>query len=342
MSVVSTTLFHKGRTGSFSENEVKQYVAMYTVRTSDPQDGVQIVYEQYDGPRVGDKYEFGNDRDSRAVCRSVTPEPAAEDSTRTVWRVTALYEAGDVQSERDQNGNPTNSPLKYAWDVEFGSQVTTTPVYTAVLLTDLPTIKRKAGSVGPVVNAAGVVFNPPLEKEDRIGIVRIGFNSLKFNTLDESLCPCINDQQFNLNIPWRFQGIEFQTYIYPAYTVKLASMGGSVQFERGVTFWRNRYEFHIWRRTGSDGKTILGWREEVVNRGFVAAVTGQDEQTEQDNIDEGIAPVKVITDEAGHPVKDYVLLALDGTILPAKGEATYIKYAKYPEVNLNDLQAFRG
>jgi hypothetical protein len=338
MAVSEVTKMFVGQTGNRTAKE-RSYEAAWMVVVTDPKDGPKIVTdavkEWLGKPWTG----FSNDVDSTARCESLTPSRVPD--TRLVWLVKGTWKTEDPGDNNSGDGGGIEfDPTKWRDEVEVGSAKVTVPVDKATILTDLPKIRRPKNSVGPVVNAAGDVFDPPIEKEESHQIIRItkyegGFPSSLAATYDNA----INADGFTISKPGLQMDIK-------RYTAKMEPITGSLNWHewkdgKQFMYWKNVYELHIKR---------AGWRVEVVNRGRNRrAGPGDPNGQADDDSAKFISPGEIaqkkkfrpplakIKDDDDFPVGN-VLLDLDGNPLQYyEKDATYIMYGLYFEVPFNLL-----
>lgn len=338
MAVSTVTKLFSGQTGSRTAKE-RTYEASWMVVVTDPKDGPKIVVdavkEWLGKPWTG----FSNDVDSTARCESLVPSRVPD--TRLVWTVKGTWK---TESQGDggvgDGGSIEFDPTKWRDEVEVGSVKVTVPVDKATILIALPKIKRPQNSVGPIVNAAGDVLDPPIEKEESHQVIRITKYEAEFPShLAPAYDNAINSDGFTISKPGLHRDIK-------RYQAKMEPITGSLNwYERkdGTQFayWKNVYELHIKQS---------GWRVEVVNRGRNRRAGPGDPNGQADKdggkfISPGELaqrkkfrpPVTRIRDDDDFPVGP-VLLDLDGNPLQAYDKnATYIPYGLYFEVEFANL-----
>lgn len=107
--------------GNTVEEVHREYTITYRVITTTRADGPYVVLSAGNLPRRGDFYQYGNDLDIFATCKSIGPArlERAED-TGKAWLVDAVFSTKG--SQRDPADNP-GDPISWAWKVSgsFGS-----------------------------------------------------------------------------------------------------------------------------------------------------------------------------------------------------------------------------
>lgn len=345
--VVNHALHWSGATGSW-ESGRRSYTAVYRVWTNSALDGPQqIVAYFYSGvglPVLGVSYSYGNDADVWAFCTKIDPQRTADGSNQ--WTVACSFETRDQDQEqgRDKNGNPTDNPLEFYTEIDISKAQFSRPAEKAYNLTALP--HRPKDTNGPVVNSAGVVFDPGLERDDTHTVLRITKNQDHFpDSISQSYQDAINSSNWTL---W----LEFQqfTKTFLMHEGKVQNIGGS--FNARVTtnpqnqsqlirYWKNVYELHF--REG-------GWIDEVLDRGIHAKAeigdpdgrgntigfksdgSAMDSQEFAAAFPPGTPPVRRLTDAWGQPLDEPVLLDGMGQPLAIGAAPVFLKYRTLKEL----------
>lgn len=339
MAVVGVAnLKWQGQTGDFNDSGDRQYTAVYEVRVDDPLDGQNIVILASGIPRLGRPYSFGNDRDNTAFLRSLAPKRI--DATRLLWQVVATWTTADINNNsnggggEDSNGNPTDDPLQYRNEYNISKAKFSVPVERAIIHTALTGANRRdRGSSGPVVNSAGVVFVPGIEKDETRTVIRITKNLKLYPTgLDDKFQDAVNLNEYVIHLPAGAR-------IVAPLRSKCENIGGSFQIEKnkGIIhrFWKVEFEVHI-KKTS--------WRDDVCDRGLHASAGAGDPDglagggiLSPSDLIPGVPQVRRLVDANGIPIDEPILLDLKGQPLKAGLAARYITYQKYDELDFNDL-----
>ena len=184
------------------------------------------------------------------------------------------------------------------------------------------------GTVGPVTNSALVPYNPPLERNATRIQLRYSKNVAEYpQQAAAQFHRAVNDEAVTFD--FKYQKLKFA--IEP-YTAQCVSINGAFSEANGTKFWRVTWELLI--------DDEFGFREKVVDRGLHArAMYGDPDgrggfitSTEGDQL-----RWRRITDKAGNPVAEPVLLNGNGQPLPipADGspiEPVFLTYSIYREL----------
>lgn len=335
MAVSTITNLFAGQTGSRTRDK-RTYEGVWMVQVTDPADGPRIVTDALKSWLGKSWTNFCNDVDSSAKCVSLVPTRVPD--TRLIWTVKGTWETpegGDGNSD-DGGGKDGDDPTKWRDEVEWGAVKVMVPVERAINRTDLTGVGRPEGSEGPLVNAAGEVFDPPPEREDSHAVLRITKYQAFFpEMIADNYANAINSGPFAIAKP----GL---TVMFPKYTAKMEPITGSLNWHKRtdgieVFYWKNTYELH--RRRG-------GWREELVNRGRNRRAGAEDPSGLGGQISahspggrprmEWRPDLARIRDDDDFPTGP-VLLDLKGQPLPKHEDAVYLKYSFYPELDFSAL-----
>lgn len=338
MAVVSVIEKGHGLTGAVTGKSrltaKNVYSATYQV-TCAPGDTAKTVIDYFRTtsgyPYIGDPYDFGNDSDSTARCKGLTPS-YIEDSGGT-WLVRAEFEPLDAEEDEQQEdarGNKQTDPLLWHDEIDVSYTQLSIPVENAIFrgINGGNMRVRAVGTDGPVVNAAGVPFDPTIEKEIDIKIVRITKNVASFNGNTANFyIGNVNSDQVTVNKPaYRFLDL------WRPRTARIKNISGTFQIANGIPYWKQSIEVHI---------NPLGWRRFIVNRGTERRQMPGDIR----EFDENGTPIQIsdgdiqpgqpfhmtIKDADGLPITSPVLLDADGQPLKPDQPALYLEYQTYKE-----------
>jgi hypothetical protein len=338
MAVTSVSKMFAGQGGRRSLKGERSYNVSWMVQVSDPKDGAAVVLSAVREWLGRSITGFANDIDSGVRCTELQADRVAD--TRLVWMVQGTFSTPEDDDEKDGDGQGNENPETWRDEVEWGTVRVSVPVEKAKINTDLPKIRRKSGSFGPVVNSAGDVFDPPPEREESHGVLRItrympGFPS----QFDLAFQDVVNADTVIVQKP----GI---VRAFQKYTLKMEPILGSLNWKTLSTgveifYWKNTFEFHWRKRT---------WRDDLANLGRNRRATEGDPNGRGDEYAEIPESQKFqpqlarIRDEDDFPVGP-VLLDLDGQPLPLnKKDAVYINYSYYEEKNYfpDLIKVFKG
>lgn len=327
MSIIETTVLDVDVT--LGDGNSKEFSGLFRVRTDDPTHGPIYIAENFGGAKIGNSYDVNGERDGGVRCVKINPR--RHDDNKKLWDVAVDWNTPDIQNEQqgiDDKGRPTNDPLKFRSKVDLSVQQMQRPVEKAILRTRLR--GRRINTVGPVTNSAGVPYDPPLEKDYAIYVVRVTKNLPAFpNRHWSDYQNAVNKDAWNLTR--RFPKLKLKL---KPYTCKMQSISGSMQLQNNKLFWQVVYEFHV--------DTDFGWRRDVVDKGrsrLACAgdpIPGAGGLVYQQRV--GRPPVMTIKDDDGFPVHEDLLLDGRGEPLPCGGKPFYINYSVYPELPFKKLK----
>lgn len=332
MGVLSVTEAQEAANGSVEKSGGRKYSAPYLVKVEYATDGPVAILNHFrdNGPWVGSTFSYGNETDTTVKCTGITA-PQRVPSSREYWTCSATYEAPDSQEEKkDHEGNPTETPADFRMNIQSNSASFQVPVGKAWNIDAFPvpgktsSFERAAGTLGPVVNSAGVVLDPPLMTQASETVWRVtGYHeTLMMTWLDDTVVNRINA----LELTWdelvtKHYGVESD--VFDPYTIKVTSAGASVKWWRDIVYYEYQFEFRIRRRAEEIDDIIDGWLEYVLDRGIsrragAADPDGTGGTVNQADIEEGMARVAPILDVTGRRTPELILL--DGAGQPATGD----------------------
>lgn len=269
MAVVgSATIIEESQSGVQNADGTKEFSAVYQVRTDSAADGPNIVLAATGLPALYSTYAAGNDTDTSCYCVSLAPSRVA--GSRLVWNVQISWKTLDFQGGGSgginvgDNGLPTANPLAFADDVEIGYAAYTGPAMRCENVDDIIWsqigVARAAGTIGPAVNSALEIFDPPPERDFSRLFFRVTGNraALPFPAMD-SYRDAINNDRWTLIKP--AQGINIT---FNEYTCKMRNIGGSWQIQNNTAFWRLTFEWEVKDLDDDPG----GWRYDLLDQGY--------------------------------------------------------------------------
>jgi hypothetical protein len=356
MAVVGTTIINEW-SGSKARGNVREYNVDYQVEVNDPSDGPETVLGASGLPTINNAYAVGNDSRSDAFLQSL--EPSRVSGSRLLWKVAAKWSTNKSDANKgkggtDNNGNPTDNPLEFRDEWEIGPSNVSRPVEWAYyrgqktaanpeLTTDqLPgpnagTPGRVIDSIGPVTNSAGVVLDPPLEKDVALMLIRItkyratwpnhdSYNNTINGPGNDLEGGQTHDGTFHLAAPG------YSKTVHP-FTCKL-SVNGSLQFQNLISYWRVAYELLIDEQ--------YGWRFEIPDLGLEALMRAGDDNgrggyVQLSDIVSGQARLRRLLDNEGNPLTTPILLDGQGKVLGLGSPAVLLVYSGYTERDFTQL-----
>lgn len=246
------------------------YRATYFVRCDSQVDTPDIVRNYFKVtsslPWIGRTFKLGNGFDTDVFCVAV--EPQYIERSAGCFSVAVRFDpaggvggsndAGTVTTGITEGGKVTEDPLQYSLEVDVSWNAITEPAWDAKFFGIEPgPVKHPflvEGTRVAVVNSAMKVFDPTIEVETCIKVVRITQNRNKYDSTNyDKFQGTVNNNTMNIGRP----GVGFRQVIKPYYG-KMAFYGASLGFENGKFFWRESKEVHIHPRS---------WIRQVVDEG---------------------------------------------------------------------------
>lgn len=338
MAVSEVTLAEIGAscevTGTTVTNAKTSYSANWNVICSDPTDGPALIRKYFRNdsslPFNGRSYRFADDFDTTAFCKSLVV--SRESRGAGFYRVQAKFEPldagndGQNEQQQDENGNLTDDPISWAEEIQVSYTQITVPVEKAIYIGGFKgkiAAKVKEGAEVCPMNSAGVPFDPPLEKEENIKVIRFSRNVRAYNgDLHDEFQDAINSE----NITVRKNAYRFVN-TWRKHTALIKNIDAVHQFANGLSFWKEAIEVWVKRST---------WIREVVDRGLARRQWEGDLNDAGKTISasdnpEGFPFVSRLKDAAGYPITEPILLDGDGQPLLEGRPPVFIKYRTNPE-----------
>lgn len=306
MAVIEVTEHPDGRNGSLNELQEREYTRVFTVKTSSPLDGPEVVGDAPGLPRIYEPYAPpSGETDLGCLVRQITPEPT---DSPVIWKVTVKYSSA---IDSLLNANPLLRPA----EISYSAMGVAIPIEW-----DLE---------GKLIrNTAGEPFDPPLEIEDNRLVMRISVNRPTYDAL--RFLPFLGS-------------INSKTFLgLKPYSTKCVRLDGTRQHENGKLFWRIDSEFHIrWIRKPGNTKRITpapaggeppnayrSWTAWLLNRGYNCKPLSTN------------GKLLPCLNAQAQPVSAPVPLAEDGTQLPFTGNPLFLGFDYLPERDFNELNLF--
>ena len=146
------------------------------------------------------------------------------------------------------------------------------PVEKAIYLGGMSNADVRAlGQLGPVVNSANNVYDPPLQIERSLMSLRITKNLPNYPAeLARMFSEAVNERAFAINNPkYGFK------LLVPKWAAKCEGITGSSQSEGNVNYWEVSYDLLIDFMPPPEkvslrfaGEPASGWHADVLDRGF--------------------------------------------------------------------------
>ena len=269
MSVTTVKLSSQGATGSASGDDAskvtKSYQSNYIVTCSRSEDAPSTVLNYFAThsslPWFGRTFSFGNGFDATVKCKGVDAQYI--EKSDGMFHVSCKFESisGDKEEQQQQGQTPgganKNDPTLWHDEIEFSFANVTEVAEEAIFRT----FENAGGNVyfktdqkRAVTNSAGIPFDPPLEKDIAIRVIRISHNSKKCEAIKAArYLNAINNDSFTISKP-------AYGFSYPVgqYNAKIVSFNTSFAIENKVKYWRETIEVH---------NHPNGWRRRVLDQG---------------------------------------------------------------------------
>tara|TARA_R110000744_G_scaffold63453_3_gene130591 strand:- start:2566 stop:3690 length:1125 start_codon:yes stop_codon:yes gene_type:complete len=363
MAVVSVKILHDGWGASDNAGQKTTFTVVYLVEVDDNNDGpLRVVNASAGGvriPRQGESYNIGNEWSNNAVVNKKTPTPIDD----KFWHVTVNYgpkgggnnpgmPEGEKVNGLDDDLEPTDDPEEEHVD----ESVTTVNVTRAaergayIGQIDLPVGNSNPWDPGnfdatgfkpgkpsvslfatgdkfgritngvPITNSVFTPFDPPPEISYNQIRITCGFNADGWNTDLLRYVNSINATEI-LFTGFVVGGIKAAPYTCRFMGVSLSGP----RVKNGDIFQRIELEFLI--------DPLFGWRLDILDRGYCVNAN---------KVSEGAPAKNNIVDAKGNQISEPVLLDGNGDVLDLETQqATYLRYAVYPEIaNMGQITDF--
>ena len=231
--------------------------------------------------------------DSPCVVPYQNPEDDSDPLNGTpcyLWDIEITYGAWNPL-EHTATGNPVDQPVEVSFDWQIFSQ----PADVA--------IDPTTGNFVALVNSAGVPFDPPIERDQLRGVLRVAWNSLTF---DPSTF-FVYGNQINADV-WNGFPIGSVKFSPPKMPQRLYS-----QF-LGQNYWRLEAEFVF-------NPNAQGWNVYPIDRGFMEL--------------DGSGVLQKIIDSRGQPYPEPSLLDGSGHLEPDPTNYVQLEFQIYTSINFS-------
>ena len=285
------------------------YKVMYRAHCDSSSDTPPIIFkflEQNKGtyPWYGSPLTLGNGSDKSVVVKNIDVDTV--DNSDRDFDITYSYEPAsaesDLQPQQGTDGTLTTDPLLWLDEIDISFTQTLEVVESAVFhgFSDKngAAIRHPimdVGNVMPPMNSAAVPYDPPIEKEVDIRVIRISKNVLQYDGLFfDQYQGAVNSDFVTIDKP----GYDYRDVIRPLCG-KIKAIGGAYQFVNGSQYWKQTIEIHVHPN---------GWRRKLLDIGNVHIYTLNGIDTSYGDFD---GNPKQNADEDGYPQMSP--LPLDGT-----------------------------
>lgn len=334
----------------------------YTVTVSSPRVGPLEIVNYFNhtvGRGIDSRMVYADETDPFAFCDSIAP--VKRDRSGTVWDVTLLYStptAGDEERDqrdwRDRFGQPTRNPFEWVGDMDIGTDYVQVPVWKAWNEDAFPLgggsgpYTRDYDTLGPVVNSAGIVLDPPLMTEVGEQVIRVVQNVSGWDddwpaNNENHISGTILKYSDALRANFDVAGRQFDTYTLKCTSVRGSYAQATVE-DVVIPYWKVAVELR-YRRRASPTYPFDGWLESVLDRGLSRAAVegypnGQGGQYSSDDFEDGMAHVAPARGPDGDRTGELVLL--DGAGMPLDPSDDRAKTGVYCRWRVHPWTDFQG
>lgn len=315
-----------GQDGIVSTSYTAQYQVDADTSTRSPAAVLAHFQQNADLPWPGRSYNLSGGYDPFSLCKSVNVKYT--DKSEVQFLVDVSYESSNGQGQeekQDQNGKSSNNPLLWADEIDVSYTQQSIPVevgeFRAFQPFPIDNPFLQPGKITPIVNSANKPYDPTLEEESQIKILRISkysktCQSEAFNKYIGS----INSDRVVINKPSYGFSDSFEPY-------RGLIRGLSAQFAitNGIPHFRQTVELHI-------SSLLYGWFRPIIDRGLSArrAVGDPDGQGgvigQSDITPEGATDSEEVKDKEGVPTSEPVLFNGKGQPLKYWQQPVYLIY----------------
>jgi hypothetical protein len=322
-SVVSVVAAGAGGNGTASGDQdgyiSRSYRTTHKVTTTDIY-AASYIFEHFmfnvECPWPGRTYNYAGGFDVTSVCRTVDVK-YVENSGGTQWIVDSTFapEQGQAEEKPDAQGNNTTNPLFWRDEIDVSYSQFTIPVEAAEFRAFVPNFINNQffpfGYKGAVVNSAIKPYDPTLEEEAQLKIIRITKHGPVYQGGNfDAYQGAINGDTVTINKPlYRF----FQ--VIPPFRGLIKGLSATFAISNNIPHWRQTMELHI-------SPLLFGWFRPLIDRGLDARRAQGDPNGRGGTVSAsevsafGAVHHEPIKDRDGVPVTEPVLL--DGNGQPLK------------------------
>jgi hypothetical protein len=332
----------------------RSYTAHYRAKMSQSSDGPAAVLDFLAGRNIyyNVPYAYNGDVDLTAFCNGIAPRRMA--NSLEWWEVTVSYGPPEEEDPQDVSNNPTDEPEEWRWQHVMGYSTWQEAVWRAYNVSEFPHLwaagvadhayKRTLNTLGPVVNSANVVLDPPLMRDlfDRVWQVTT-YSRTYDNTTSDTYMGSINDDSAVLQYhPLLTTYYGFTQNLFAYYQIKCTNASAVfrtlIRNQVYIPYWEWNWEFRFRNET---------WIEYVLDRGLssiptTSMATGtKGPNYPEDVIDDGAAAVMPVLDSTGRRVPELVLFDGAGYPMlpddPRYTEGYYFGWLKDPAVAFKNI-----
>ena len=300
-----------GQTGGDAQVS-KTYRAHYRAK-ADPLDSSPIIYQYLEAnsgnggiPWFGSILTLGNGSDSAVVCQDIDVDPI--EGGPGLFDIIATFKPanseGDIQQQPGSGGSLSANPLDWLDDIDVSFTQTSVAVERGIFHGFFDDEGNPAnaqlaiGSKLAIANSAGVPYDPPIEDEKQIKIIRIARNVFEYDDfLLDDFNGAINSDEFIIEKPF----YRFRSRVRPL--TALCRLGSVFNIQNGIKYYRQTLELWIDKEN---------WRRKILDKGQQRMIkegapngTGSS-YSSADIPDEGNAPYVQLADPDGLPLSSPV------------------------------------
>lgn len=340
MAVTEVKPGSQGARGSVSGTDpgqiTKSYTATYRVQAA-AGDTADVVLRHFaltaDLPYPGRPFNFGNGFDATVQCDGLDADYI--DKSQGSFLASCSFKSqnanggggGEQTQGMDSNGKLTLDPLKWYPQISVTSSVITEAADKGIFrglinstFSPFPKDQSRA-----ITNSAGVVYDPPPERENRIRVIRVTRNYKEWPGPDfYKYEDKVNSDTFAIEIP----EFGYRYEVRPFYG-KFTQFSEDNVIENGKTFWRATKEVQIHPRT---------WRKQILDQGTVRSQEAGDKndggiEVASSEIVAGYVPHVSVKGTDGRPITHPVPFNGNGQPLISKTQpSVFLVYSVEDEV----------
>ena len=348
MSVSIVDLHSQGASGTATGTDTgdvsASYRSAYRVTVDDPLDQPDLVLAHFRGnadlPWPGRAFKFGNGFDATVFCKTIDADFVEHSAGQFVVRCTFSSQQNDEKQDgQTPDGKTSQDPTQWHDEIDVSYTQVSIPVERATFQGFLPdginnTFLQK-GKVGPIVNSALCVYDPTLEEEIDIKVLRItkylkAYDGATFGKFQGAVN---SDEVSIVKSAYKFKES------FGKYQGFMRANSAQFAITNGKPHYRQTIEVHIHPLEN-------GWRRLVVDRGLDARRAAEDPDgkggtiSNSDVADAGAVYHEPIKDKEGYAITEPVLL--DGNGQPLKVTSgmnpVYLIYSTKKEMAFAGIQ----
>jgi hypothetical protein len=251
----------------------REWTAPYILEHDDPRAGAQECVDFMDsiGRGLSSGYRYGDWQDPLKLCKQMSVSRIPGSAVH--WQLISTYSDLEPRDGEDEDGNPSDNPIDWRYEISTGTQYYQVPVYKAWNMDVMPLggsgggYKRPVETLGPVHNSAGTVYDPPLTRDIAETVLRISGNALEYvEAVLQYTVGTIN--QFELHWSDRLtERYGFKVQYFRPCCVLCSSAGVDYRVDNDIRYWRYTFEFRM-RRPADALNPQDGFLETILDRGL--------------------------------------------------------------------------